>query len=80
MQHKPLAIMAEIFLGWIGFLGIGHFILGDKRNGWLILIAWWIILMIMAGAALATNGGALFRIIPAWFLLPIISGLTLRSK
>lgn len=76
-SKKPVAIIAEVVAGWFGFLGVGHFIIGNNALGLLLLIGWWAAIIVFIGVGLGTLGGALICILPVWFVVPIISALTI---
>ena len=76
-ERKPIAIIAEVLAGWVGFLGVGHFIIGNSRVGLALLLGWWAAIIIGAGITLGSLGGALICLGPAWFIVPIISAVTI---
>lgn len=77
-NNKTVAVLAEIFGGWFGFLGIGHFIMGNSGLGIALLLGWWVAIAVMLGIALGTLGGGLLCVIPLWFLVPVVSGFSIR--
>jgi hypothetical protein len=76
-SNKPVAIIAEVVAGWFGFLGVGHLIIGNVALGLLLLIGWWAAIIVFIGVGLGTLGVALICILPVWFVVPIISALTI---
>ena len=54
---KIVAGIVEIIAGWFGFLGVGHFILGDSNGGkkkmgqWAIAIFVGLVISIVSGGA-----------------------------
>lgn len=79
-SNKSLAIVAEAVAGWFGFLGVGHFILGNRDTGFKLLIGWWIGVIIMLAAAIGTVGAGLACIGPIWFVVPILSAIALATS
>lgn len=77
-NKKSVAVIAEIFGGWFGFLGIGHFIMGNWGLGLALLIGWWVAIIITLGVLLGTFGASFICAAPIWFVVPIVSGFSIR--
>ncbi len=75
---KTLATMIEILGGWAGFLGVGHFIMGNWLLGLVLLVGWWIALIVLIGILIGTFGSGFICVAPIWFLVPIVSGFSIR--
>jgi hypothetical protein len=77
---KIVAGIVEIIAGWFGFLGVGHYMLGDS-NGGKKKMGQWAIAIIVALVISIVSGGAAFALaLPIWFAVPIVSGLLLMIK
>jgi hypothetical protein len=77
---RTLKIMAELFGGWFGFLGVGHLLMGDVATGIVLMLGWWFAILVFIGAAIGTLGTALFCIVPIWFIIPIVSAFILGTR
>jgi hypothetical protein len=85
--NPNVALILEILPGLLGFLGIGWMYIGRVGIGILLLIGWWIILGSVAFVGLISGvltGGlatlCLCLWVPAQFIIPIVSGLMVRSE
>lgn len=80
MKDPGTAIVLEILLGLLGFLGIGYLYAGYTTEGILRLIGWWIALGIGAVLVVVTFGIGSLCLIPVMIAVPILSGLALKKR
>jgi len=84
---RLFAAIIEVLLGWMGFLGVGHIILGfseQRRSsiklGVALLLGWWVLGLLSAGCAIFTLGLGMLCLLPAapiYLLIPVLSGFAI---
>lgn len=79
-----VAVAIELVSGWLFFPGIGWLYAGKTHVGIRLLLAWWSVLLFFFFTALMSGGLSLLCFIPillpAYFLIPVFSGLFLYQR
>ncbi len=84
---RLFAAIIEVLLGWMGFLGVGHIILGfseQRRSsimlGVVLMVAWWVLAILVLGCVFLTLGLGALCLLPAfpiYILVPVLSGFAI---
>jgi hypothetical protein len=84
---RPLALIIEVFAGWLGFLGVGHVLVGITEEAWpraitgmIFMVGWWIVVFILIAISVGTLGAGLACAVPIWFIVPILSAISILYK
>lgn len=78
-KDPTVALLLEL-IGYVGFLGIGHIYAGRITRGVVLMIGWWLywgIVGVLFATILLSPVACIMAI--AWPLVPIASGLWIRS-
>lgn len=80
VKDPTVAVLIEIIVGLFGFLGVGHMLAGRWIPGVILLVGGLVLIPTVFFLFTVLTCGIGLCLLPLWPLVPILSGLWLRSE